>query len=60
MVPLDAVIEDGHHHVFTCVASLPGPHDVHVRLAVIVIIIAVLQKERRGGRWGQQQQQLEQ
>lgn len=47
MVPLDAVIQDCHHHVFACVASLPGPHNVHVRLAVIVIIIAVLQKEDR-------------
>lgn len=49
MVPLDAIIQDGHHHVFACVASLPGPHNVHVRLAVIVIIIAVLQKKKKEG-----------
>lgn len=44
VIPLNAVIQDGHYHIFACVASLPGPHNVHVWLAVIVIIVAMLQK----------------
>lgn len=47
VVPFDAVIQDGHHHVFTRVAPLPGPHDVHVGLAVMDVVVAVLRKETR-------------
>lgn len=50
MVPFDAVIQDGHHHVFTRVAPLPGPHDVHVGLAVMDVVVAVLRKETRTAR----------
>lgn len=42
MAPLDAVIQYGHHHVFTRVASLPRSHDIHVRLAVMDVVVAVL------------------
>lgn len=50
MVPFDAVIQDGHHHVFTRVAPLPRPHDVHVRMAVMDVVVAVLRKETRTAR----------
>lgn len=48
VVPLDAVIQYGHHHVFTRVAPLPSPHDVHIRLTVMDVVVTVLQ-------WGGQE-----
>ena len=56
MVPLDAVIQYGHHYVFSCVAPLPSPHDVHVRLAVVDIIVTVLERRRQevSGREGEE------
>lgn len=47
MVPLNPIIQDGNHHIFPCISSLPGTHDIHVRLAVMDIIITVLQKPER-------------
>ena len=44
MVPLNAVIQYGHHHIFTRVSHLPGPHDVHVGLAVMDVAVAVLER----------------
>ena len=43
VVPLDAVVQDGDHHILPCVASLPGTHDVHARLAVMDVIVTVLE-----------------
>lgn len=43
VVPLDAVVQYGHHHVFARVAPLPRPHDVHVRLAIVDVVVAVLE-----------------
>lgn len=49
MRPLNAVIQDGHHNVLSCVASLPGPFNVHVRLAGVRVVTAVLMG--REGEW---------
>lgn len=45
MRPLNAVIQDGHHDVLSRVASLPGPFNVHVGLAVVRVVTAVLTGE---------------
>ena len=41
MVPLDAVVQDGDHHVPAGVAPLPRGHDVHPRATAAVSVAAV-------------------
>ena len=42
VVPLNAVIQYGDHHILTSVAPLPGSQDVHLWVTVAALIIAVL------------------
>lgn len=44
VVPLDAVVQYGDHHVLAGVAPLPGRQDVHLRATAAALIVAVLER----------------
>lgn len=49
VVPLDAVVQDGDHHVSAGVAPLPGRQNIHVGAAAAAVVLTVLRKPQASG-----------